>query len=112
MNGDKREASSWLLNSTVKICSYERLRKASTWGRLEYRPSSCLLKKKIQAARKLTADCVKNWSLPPLLSPFFKASTRASAVSEASASVARYSRFKGFTRLLFAGSLRLITWKR
>src|SRR5690606_30085190 len=45
IKGESKDSSSLLLNSTVNISSYERLRKASTCGKLEYFPPSYLLKK-------------------------------------------------------------------
>ena len=53
-------------------------------------------------AKKLTADWVKNLSEPPEDSVFCKDSTMASAVSEASAKVWRYSRFRGLIRLEYS----------
>ena len=69
----------------------------------------------MQAAKKLTAEVWKNWSLPPPPSffPFCKDSSKVSAVSDAAAKLGIYFRCIGLTLREWLTSTKLMTlnWK-
>ena len=67
----------------------------------------------MQAARKFTAEVWKNWSEPPPPSflPFWRESSRVSAVSLAAARLLIYLSWIGLTRLEYSTSTKLMTLK-